>query len=51
MELIPSSVVADPDDTTLLAQWRAGDADAGQALFERRGHRADSIKDPAAASR
>jgi RNA polymerase sigma factor (sigma-70 family) len=35
MKLIPSSVVADPDDTALLAQWRAGDADAGQALFER----------------
>jgi RNA polymerase sigma factor (sigma-70 family) len=35
MKLIPSSVVADPDDTTLLARWRAGDADAGQALFER----------------
>jgi RNA polymerase sigma-70 factor (ECF subfamily) len=28
-------VVGDPDDTTLLDRWRAGDREAGQALFER----------------
>jgi RNA polymerase sigma factor (sigma-70 family) len=27
--------VTEPTDLTLLAQWRAGDAEAGQALFER----------------
>jgi RNA polymerase sigma-70 factor (ECF subfamily) len=35
MKLIPSSAVADPDDIALLTRWRAGDAAAGQALFER----------------
>ena len=27
--------VAEPDDVVLLEQWRAGDAEAGQKLFER----------------
>jgi hypothetical protein len=33
-QLIPSPAVTEPTDLALLAQWRAGDAEAGQALFE-----------------
>jgi RNA polymerase sigma factor (sigma-70 family) len=33
--LVPSAAVTEPTDLTLLEQWRAGDGDAGQALFER----------------